>query len=71
MTNATQATQNIINNIQISLAGCQRSDIMMENILNEAQSLVNEEGFVWDVALAKACHIYPKTQYCGLYAYEA
>ena len=71
MTSATQATQNIIYNIQISLAGCQRPDIMMENILNKAQDLVNEEGFVWDVALAKACHIYPKTQYCGLYVYEA
>jgi hypothetical protein len=71
MTKQTQVANYIINNIQTALAGCQRPDIMMENILNNAQALVNEEGFVWDVALAKACYIYPKTQYCGLYAYEA
>jgi hypothetical protein len=71
MTNATQATQNIINNIQIALAGCQCPSIMIDNILTKTQSLVSEQGFVWDVALAKACHIYSATQYCGLYAYEA
>lgn len=69
MTNATQAAQNIINNIQTDLRGTQCPNVMMDFILDEAQRLVNDEGFVWDVALAKACQIYPKTQYCGLYAY--
>ena len=71
MNNATQATQNIINNIQISLLGAQNPSIMMDNILTKAQTLVNEEGFVWDVALKMACGMYPRTQFCGLYAYEA
>jgi hypothetical protein len=69
MTNQTRATQNIINSIEISLGGCQRPDIMMENILDRAQSLVNEDGYAWDVALAMACKMYPRTEYCGQAAY--
>ena len=71
MTKQTQVSNFIINNIQTALSGCQRPDLMMENILDKAQSLANEDGYVWDNALAIACKMYSKTQYCALYAYEA
>jgi hypothetical protein len=71
MTNATLVAQNIINNIQSALRGTQCPTIMMENILDRAQTIVNDEGFVWDVALAMACKMYTKTQHAALYAYEA
>jgi len=73
MTSQTKAVQTIINNITRSLkAACVSCpDIMMDCILTEAQELVNDKGYVWDVALAIACKIYPCTKYCGQYAYEA
>jgi hypothetical protein len=69
MNNNTQAAKNIINSIEASLQAVSYSSIMMENILDRAQELVNEDGYVWDVALAMACKMYPRTQYCGLAAY--
>ena len=73
MTSQTKAAQTIINNIQRSLAASCVSfpSVMLENILDDAQDLVNNDGYVWDVALAIACKSYPATKYCGLYAYEA
>ena len=63
----TQAAQIIINNIERSLkASCVSfPDIMINCILDEATDLVNEHGYRWDVALSKACAIYPATKYAG------
>ena len=71
MTKQTQVANYILNNIQTALAGCYSPSIMLDNILNKAQTLVNEDGYAWDIALAMACKIYPKTQHCARYAYEA
>jgi hypothetical protein len=63
----TQATRQIIANIERSLkASCvSYPDIMMGCILDEATDLTNEHGYRWDVALSKACSIYPATKYAG------
>lgn len=63
----TQAARQIIANIERSLAAACVSfpDIMVGCILDEAQDLVNEHGYRWDVALSKACSIYPATRYAG------
>ena len=73
MTKATQAAQNIINAIEVALAAhCVSCPaIMMGCILDNAQELVSEDGYQWDVALAMACKIYPATTYCGQAAYGA
>jgi PIN domain nuclease of toxin-antitoxin system len=73
MSSQTKAVQNIINSIHRSLAASCVSypEIMLNCILDRAQEYVNEDGYVWDVALAKACEIYPSTRYCGLCAYES
>ena len=73
MTSQTKAVQTIIRNIARSLeAACvSHPEVMMQNILDDAQELVNENGYTWDVALAIACKAYPCTQYSGEYAYAA
>jgi hypothetical protein len=43
--------------------------MMLESLLGVAQEYVNVEGYAFDVALAKACAIYPATQYCPVVAY--
>ena len=69
MSNETKAAQNVINSIQSHTAAAPYAAIMMENILDKAQSLVNEDGYCWVVALSMACKMYPRTQYCGMAAY--
>ena len=68
----TIATRKIIANIETSLkASCvSYPEVMMGCILDNAQELVNLDGYRWDVALAKACQIYPATKYSALYVYE-
>ncbi len=68
----TTATRNILNNVERSLrAACVSfPEIMLGCILDEAQELVNEGGYVWDVALAKAVQIYPATKYAAEGAYD-
>ena len=58
--------QRILDNVQRSLkAACVSCpDIMLGCILDEAQELANQ-GFRWDVALAKAVQIYPSTKYAA------
>ena len=72
MTSQTKAAQTIINNITRSLkAACVSCpEVMLDCILTDAQELVNDKGYVWDVALAMACKIYPCTQFAGNYAYS-
>ena len=64
MSQQTEACKKIINNIQAALVGKCYPLIMTQNILKEAQTLA-DQGYVWDVALAKACQIYPATRYCA------
>ena len=67
----TIATRKIIANIERSLkASCVSfPEVMIGCILDEATDLVNEYGYRWDVALAKACSIYPATKYAAKYIY--
>jgi hypothetical protein len=68
----TLATRKIIANIERSLkASCVSfPEVMMGCILDEATDLCNEHGYRWDVALAKACKIYPATKYAAQYIYS-
>jgi hypothetical protein len=43
---------------------------MLDHILNVAQEYVSDEGYAYDVALAKACAIYPATKYCPVVVYK-
>jgi hypothetical protein len=72
MTIQTQAVQNLINAIETALkASCvSYPKVMLDHILNVAQEYVNDEGYAYDVALAKACAIYPATKYCPVVAYK-
>jgi hypothetical protein len=72
MTIQTQAVQNLINAIETALkASCvSYPEIMLDHILNVAQEYTNVEGYAFDVALAKACAIYPATKYCPAVAYK-
>lgn len=70
MTNETKIAAKIINNIETSLQGAYAPQIMKENILSEAQTLVNEEGYLWTVALTIAAKIYPITENAGRYIYS-
>ena len=71
MTIQTQAVQNLINAIETALeASCvSYPQMMLESLLGVAQEYVNDEGYAFDVALAKACAIYPATKYCPAVAY--
>jgi hypothetical protein len=64
MSQQTEACKKIIENIQKALVGKCYPTIMIENILRVAQEMA-DQGYVWDVALAKACQIYPATRYCA------
>ena len=68
----TKVARKILHNIERSLkASCvMYPDTMREVILDAAQELVNEDGYSWDVALAKACKIYPATRYAALHIYD-
>jgi len=68
----TTAVRIILANVQSSLkASCVSCpDIMLNCILDEAQELVNRDGYRFDVALAKAVKIYPATKYAANYVYE-
>lgn len=68
----TIACRKIIESAERSLkAHCvSYPDIMMGCILDAATDLVNEFGYCWDVALAKACEIYPSTKHVGNFAYS-
>lgn len=68
----TKAVRNVLASIERSLkAACVSCpDVMLGCILDEAQDLVNEFGYCWDVALAKACKIYPSTKFAANYAYS-
>jgi hypothetical protein len=72
MTSQTKAVQNLINAIETALeASCvSYPQVMVEHLLNVAQEYVNDEGYAYDVALAKACAIYPATQYCSAVVYK-
>jgi hypothetical protein len=72
MTIQTQAVQNLINAIETALkASCvSYPQIMLDHLLNVAQEYTNVEGYAFDVALAKACAIYPSTKYCPVVAYK-
>ena len=72
MTIQTQAVQNLINAIETALkASCVSCPkVMLDHILNVAQEYTNVEGYAFDVALAKACAIYPATKYCPAVAYK-
>ncbi len=72
MTIQTYAVQNLINAIETALkASCVSCPkVMLDHILNVAQEYVNDEGYAYDVALAKACSIYPATKYCPAVAYQ-
>ena len=67
----TIATRKILANCERSLkAACVSfPEIMLGCILDNAQDLVNEHGYRWDVALAKAVKIYPATEYAATYIY--
>ena len=64
MSQQTEACKKIIENIQKALVGKCYPTIMIEKILRGAQEMA-DQGYVWDVALAKACQIYPATRYCA------
>jgi hypothetical protein len=64
MSQQTEVCKKIIENIQKALVGACCPTIMIENILNAAHKMA-DEGYVWDVALAKACQIYQVTKYCA------
>jgi len=70
MSNETQIVRTIINNIESALVGAQCPQIMMANILDKAQTLINEDGYRYDVALTIACKMYPRTQHSARYLYE-
>jgi hypothetical protein len=72
MTIQTKAVQNLINAIETAFkASCvSYPKVMLDHILNVAQEYVNDEGCAYDVALAKACAIYPATKYCPVVAYQ-
>jgi hypothetical protein len=65
MITQTQAVKNILARIEKSLSIAMCPELMMDQILGEAQRLTTDEGFVFDVALAKACTMYPMTAHCG------
>jgi hypothetical protein len=73
--NQTLAARKIIANCERSLkAACVSfPEIMLGCILDTAQELVNEDGYRWDVALAKATQIYPATKYAatGIFPLDA
>jgi hypothetical protein len=71
MASQTKAVQSLINAIETALeASCvSYPQVMVEHLLNVAQEHVNVEGYAFDVALAKACAIYPATKYCPAVAY--
>ncbi len=64
MSQQTEACKKIIKNIEKALVGKYYPITMIENILRVAQEMA-DQGYVWDVALAKACQIYPATRYCA------
>ena len=64
MSQQTAACKKIAENIQTALVGAIAPAIMMDNIMKAAQSLA-AEGYVWDVALARACQMYPATKHCA------
>ena len=68
-TTATQAVATILRNIKVSLSVTYAPAQMTENILSRMQELINE-GYTTDVALAKACKIYPATKYAAIDAYK-
>jgi len=72
MTIQTKAVQNLINAIETALeASCvSYPKVMIDHLLSVAQEYVSEEGYAFDVALAKACAIYPATKYCPAVAYQ-
>ena len=72
MTIQTQAVQNLINAIETALeVSCvSYPQIMLGHLLDVAQEYANAEGYAFDVALAKACAIYPATQYCPVVVYQ-
>jgi|TARA_R110002096_G_scaffold55026_3_gene141592 hypothetical protein len=70
MSPATEAATKIISNIEANVGTTRYGQLIMEAVLNCAQDFVNDEGFVWDVALAKACQVFRCTEFCALYAYE-
>lgn len=69
----TIACRNILDRAQRALkSSCVTfPEIMINNILDEAQELVNDHGYCWDVALAKAVRIYNATKYSANWAYTA
>ncbi len=73
MSSQTKAVQNIINSIERALAASCVSypEIMLGCILDVAQEYVNDGGYAWDVALSRACAIYPATTHCWKCAYES
>lgn len=67
----TAASRNILERAEGHLkAACVSCpEVMLGCILDEAQDLVNRDGYRWDVALAKAVQIYPATKYSAMDAY--
>ena len=72
MTIQTQVVQNLINAIETALeASCvSYPQMILGHLLDVAQEYANDEGYAFDVALAKACAIYPATKYCPVAAYQ-
>ena len=72
MTIQTKAVQSLINAIETALeASCvSYPQVMIDHLLNVAQEYASDEGYAFDVALAKACAIYPATKYCPVVAYQ-
>jgi hypothetical protein len=72
MTSQTKAVQNILDNITRAMeAHCVSCpDVMIECILSEAQELIDNKGYCYDVAMAIACKMYPATKYAATLAYE-
>lgn len=69
MLNQTKASQRLIARLETTLAGRPWKDIIMDNILSNAQSLVGD-GYRWDVALGLSCKLYPVTEHIAGSAYS-
>ena len=71
MKSQTKAVQSLVNAIETALeASCvSYPQIMIEHLLDVAQEYASVEGYAFDVALAKACAIYPSTKHCPAVAY--